>query len=172
VRIAFDHPHSSQYDEINLNCGCPSERVLSGSFGAALMLDRSRTEGIVAAIREAAPSRVSVTVKCRTHVTGIEDEEAYASLVRFAEGVRAAGASELFVHARKGILGGLSTKKNRIVPPLTHEKVHRLAMEEGLGLKIHINGGVDTLDQVAWQLEEHASLHGVMVGRAAYQKPW
>ena len=98
-------------------------------------------------------------------MSGIQDDEAYASLVGFASAIRAAGAAELFVHARKGILGGLSTKKNRIVPPLSHEKVHRLAAEEGLGLAVHINGGIDTLDQVAWQLHSHPGLSGVMVGK-------
>ena len=174
MQIAFDHPNAvcSQYDEVNLNCGCPSSRVLAGSFGASLMLDPERTASIVAAIRATVPPEVKVTVKCRTHVSGIEDDEAYDSLVRFAAVVRDAGATELYVHARKGILGGLSTKQNRAIPSLSHDKVHRLAAEAQLGIPVHINGGVDTLSDVCNQLDMHPRLGGVMVGRAAYQRPW
>jgi len=138
------------------------------------MLEHARTAEIVEAIRGVVPPEVCVTVKCRTHVSGIAEDSAYESLKAFRKAVGDAGASELIVHARKGILGGLSTKKNRTVPPLCLDKVHRLAADrEGSeGVRVSINGGIDNMEEVSRQLEAHPNLDGVMVGRSAYLNPW
>jgi tRNA-dihydrouridine synthase A len=151
------------YDEINLNCGCPSDRVQGGQFGACLMAEPARVGEIVAAMR--ARVRVPVTVKCRI---GIDDQDSEADLERFATAIEQAGCGTLVVHARKAWLEGLSPKENRELPPLDHARVERLKAAHP-GLEIVLNGGLTTLAEAKRHL---ARLDGVMLGRAAYQTPW
>ncbi len=153
------------YDEINLNCGCPSDRVQSGRFGACLMAEPALVAQCVAAMRSAVGGSVPVTVKCRI---GIDDQDSEADLSRFAETVAAAGCGTFIVHARKAWLQGLSPKENREIPPLDYERVYRLkaAFPE---LAIVLNGGIGTLDEALVHLQ---AVDGVMLGRAAYKSPW
>ena len=151
------------YDEINLNVGCPSDRVKDGRFGACLMAE----PGLVAAGVEAMKRAVNipVTVKCRI---GIDDQDPETALDALARGVVAAGTDALIVHARKAWLNGLSPKENRDIPPLDYDRVYRLkaAMPD---LPIIINGGITGLTEAKKHL---AHVDGVMLGRAAYQEPW
>lgn len=151
------------YDEINLNCGCPSDRVQSGTFGAVLMKNPGRVADCVAAMREAV--NVDVTVKCRV---GVDEQEPEEVLPAFLEQIRAAGCQRVTIHARKAWLQGLSPKENRDIPPLDQDLVHRMKHEFS-DLHISINGGINTLDEAAAHLE--AGLDGVMIGRAAYHQP-
>ena len=151
------------YDEINLNCGCPSDRVQSGTFGAVLMKDPARVADCVTAMREAV--NVDVTVKCRI---GVDDQEPEEVLPAFLEHISAAGCQRVTIHARKAWLQGLSPKENRDIPPLNYDLVHRMK-DEFSDLHISINGGINTLDEAATHLE--AGLDGVMIGRAAYHQP-
>jgi tRNA-dihydrouridine synthase A len=151
------------YDEVDLNVGCPSDRVQQGRFGACLMAEPERVARAVAAMREAA--ELPVTVK---HRIGVDDHDRYEDLARFVEVVAAAGCDRFIVHARKAWLSGLSPKENRTVPPLRFADVHRLKAEHP-ALAIEINGGIAALDQVGEQL---ARVDGVMVGRAAYGDPF
>ncbi|WP_171205010.1 tRNA dihydrouridine(20/20a) synthase DusA [Ruegeria sp. HKCCA0235A] len=151
------------YDEINLNCGCPSDRVQSGTFGAVLMKDPARVADCVTAMREAV--NVDVTVKCRI---GVDDQEPEDVLPAFLEHISAAGCQRVTIHARKAWLQGLSPKENRDIPPLDFDLVHRMKVEFS-DLHISINGGINTLDDAAAHLE--AGLDGVMIGRAAYHQP-
>ncbi|AJD51893.1 tRNA-U16,U17-dihydrouridine synthase [Thalassospira xiamenensis M-5 = DSM 17429] len=151
------------YDEINLNCGCPSDRVQNGAFGACLMATPDVVANCVKAM--IATSNASVTVKNRI---GIDDQEDYPSLKRFVETVADAGCRTFIVHARKAWLNGLSPKENREVPPLKYELVYQLKQELP-ELEILINGGIKTLDET----EEHLKqVDGVMIGREAYQNPY
>ena len=152
------------YDEIDLNCGCPSERVQSGRFGACLMAELELVAACVAAMRGAVGDDVPVTVKSRI---GIDDQDSEGELARFIECVAAAGCSAFIVHARKAWLQGLSPKENREVPPLDYDRVHRLkaAFPE---LTIVINGGIATIGEAAAHLK---AVDGVMLGRAAYKSP-
>ena len=151
------------YDEINLNCGCPSDRVQSGRFGACLMGEPALVARCVAAMRAAVG--IPVTVKCRI---GIDDRDSYEELHDFVQQIRDAGTQVLVVHARKAILQGLSPKENRDIPPLVYPTVYRLK-EDFPDLPIVINGGIATLEQC----KEHLSrVDGVMLGRAAYHEPW
>lgn len=151
------------YDEVNLNVGCPSDRVASGNFGACLMARPERVAACVAAMRAAVA--IPVTVK---HRIGIDDADSYEDMRRFVTTVAAAGCDRFTVHARKAVLGGLSPKENRTVPPLRPADVYRLK-EELPGLRIEINGGVTTLAAA----EEHLRrVDGVMIGRAAYDDPY
>ncbi len=150
------------HDEINLNVGCPSDRVQSGRFGACLMAEPDLVGECVAAMKAAVS--VPVTVKCRI---GIDDQDCEADLDRFVAAVREAGIAALIVHARKAWLKGLSPKENREVPPLDWARVHRLKAANP-GLPIVLNGGVATLEDAESQL---ARVDGVMLGRAAYQRP-
>ncbi len=150
------------YDEINLNVGCPSERVQSGSFGACLMDDPQLVGQCVAAMKSATDRPVSV--KCRI---GINDQDIKEPLDRFADALVKAGADVLYVHARKAWLKGLSPRDNRTIPPLNYERVHRLAARLE-GTPVVINGGIENLDQAGEQL---AHVAGVMLGRAAYHNP-
>jgi tRNA-dihydrouridine synthase A len=151
------------YDEINLNCGCPSDRVQSGRFGACLMGEPALVARCVAAMRAAVG--IPVTVKCRI---GIDDRDSYEELHDFVQQIRDAGTQVLVVHARKAILQGLSPKENRDIPPLVYPAVYRLK-EDFPDLPIVINGGIATLEQC----REHLSrVDGVMLGRAAYHEPW
>jgi tRNA-dihydrouridine synthase A len=151
------------YDEINLNVGCPSDRVQSGRFGACLMLEPALVAECVRAMQSAVD--VEVTVKCRI---GVDDQDAYADLQRFTEAMLEAGVRVLTVHARKAWLQGLSPKENREIPPLDYERVYRLKREFP-ELVVAINGGVTRVEQVREHLQH---VDGVMIGRAAYQNPW
>jgi len=151
------------YDEINLNCGCPSDRVQKGRFGACLMTEPARVGECLAAMREAVD--IAVTVKCRT---GVDDHDSEAFLHRFVACAVDAGVTTVIVHARKAWLSGLSPKQNREIPPLDHARVHRL-VDAFPGTRIVLNGG---LTDVADALAALSRVHGVMLGRAAYQTPW
>ena len=151
------------YDEINLNVGCPSDRVQEGRFGACLMAEPALVAEGVAAMK--AVVKVPVTVKCRI---GIDDQDPEETLFAFTQAVKAAGTDALIVHARKAWLKGLSPKENRDVPPLDYALVHRLKRAHP-DLEIVINGGIKSLAQAQEQL---AHVDGVMMGRAAYQEPW
>ena len=150
------------YDEINLNVGCPSDRVQSGRFGACLMAEPALVAAAVAAMKQAV--NVPVTVKCRI---GIDDQDTEAPLDAFADAVVSAGADALIVHARKAWLQGLSPKENRDIPPLDYARVYRLA-ERLRPLPVIINGGIASLDAAETHL---AHVAGVMLGRAAYHEP-
>jgi tRNA-dihydrouridine synthase A len=165
------------YDEINLNCGCPSDRVIGGSFGACLMRSPQRVADCVAAMKSRV--RIPVTVKMRIGVVASGDtdakaavahftEEDFALLIEFAAGIRAAGCDVAIVHARKAVLGGLSPKENREVPPLRYDIVRRLK-EQFPQLSIVVNGGLravrDVLVALTW-------CDGVMLGREAYHRPF
>ena len=151
------------YDEINLNCGCPSDRVQSGTFGAVLMKDPGLVGECVAAMIEA--SQAEVTVKCRI---GVDDQDPEQVLPEFLSCVAAAGCGRVAIHARKAWLQGLSPKENRDVPPLDHDLVLRMKALFP-GLHISVNGGITSLEQARGFLE--AGLDGVMVGRMAYPQP-
>ncbi|MDX8353247.1 tRNA dihydrouridine(20/20a) synthase DusA [Cognatiyoonia sp. IB215182] len=151
------------FDEINLNCGCPSDRVQSGRFGAVLMEEPQLVAKCVAAMREAVD--VPVTVKCRI---GVDDQEPTEVLPEFLERVSAAGIERFAIHARKAWLQGLSPKENRDVPPLDYDLVLKMKAKFP-HLHISINGGIESLDQAAHFLEQ--GLDGVMIGRAAYHNP-
>ncbi|MBI3171230.1 MAG: tRNA dihydrouridine(20/20a) synthase DusA, partial [Hydrocarboniphaga effusa] len=151
------------YDEINLNCGCPSDRVQEGLFGACLMQEPDRVALAVSAMRKA--SGLPVTVKCRI---GVDDSEDYVFLRRFVEASAAQGCATFIVHARKAWLKGLSTKENREIPPLSYETVYRLK-QDFPQLCIVINGGLRSLDDAQEQLRQ---VDGVMLGREAYENPY
>jgi tRNA-dihydrouridine synthase A len=150
------------YDEINLNVGCPSDRVQSGCFGAALMREPERVGECVAAMRAAVS--IPVTVKCRI---GVDDQDPAVALPTLVEACAKAGVNTFAVHARKAWLSGLSPKENREVPPLDYPLVYALKRARP-DLTIIINGGIATLDEAETHL---AHVDGVMLGRAAYQTP-
>jgi tRNA-dihydrouridine synthase A len=150
------------YDEINLNVGCPSDRVQSGRFGACLMAVPDLVAECVRAMRDATDR--PVTVKCRI---GIDDQDIEESLDRFADKMAEAGVAALYVHARKAWLQGLSPKENRTIPPLDYPRVYRLRQRMA-PLPMMINGGIETIDQALEHLEH---MDGVMLGRAAYHNP-
>lgn len=150
------------FAEINLNVGCPSDRVQSGRFGACLMAEPELVAQCVQAMRDATDR--PVTVKCRI---GIDDQDTETGLDRFADAMVGAGVDALYVHARKAWLKGLSPKENRTIPPLDYDRVYRLRARLS-PLPVMINGGIETLEQA----EEHlAHTDGVMLGRAAYHTP-
>ncbi len=151
------------YDEVNINVGCPSDRVQNGRFGACLMAEPQVVADCVAAMKDAVA--LPVTVKCRI---GIDDRDSYEELAGFVAAVAAAGCDALIVHARKAWLQGLSPRENREVPPLRYAVVARLKADFP-ALTIVINGGILTLDAAADFLTH---LDGVMIGRAAYENPW
>ncbi|MEJ2125608.1 MAG: tRNA dihydrouridine(20/20a) synthase DusA [Alphaproteobacteria bacterium] len=152
------------YDEINLNVGCPSDRVQAGRFGASLMAEPDLVAECVAAMRDAVSAEIPVTVKCRV---GIDDQDSETDFTRFIETVAAAGCTLFVVHARKAWLKGLSPKDNRDVPPLDYARVYRLKAARP-DLTIVINGGIATLAEAKAHLKH---VDGVMLGRAAYQNP-
>lgn len=158
ARIAEDFG----YDEINLNVGCPSDRVQSGRFGACLMREPALVADCMAAMRGAVS--LPVTVKCRIGVDDQDPEESLRTLIAMCA---AAGVTQFAVHARKAWLDGLSPKENRDVPPLDYDLVYRVKRENP-HLQITLNGGIQTLDQAETHL---AHVDGVMLGRAAYQNP-
>ena len=150
------------YDEINLNVGCPSDRVQSGTFGACLMREPGLVADCVAAMKAAVS--IPVTVKCRI---GVDEQDPEIALDELADGVFAAGADALWVHARKAWLEGLSPKENRDIPPLDYERVYRLKRRLPKRF-IGINGGIRSIDEARAHLDR---LDGAMMGRAAYQMP-
>lgn len=150
------------YDEINLNCGCPSDRVQGGAFGACLMREPALVGACVAAMKAAVA--VPVTVKCRI---GVDDQDPEAALDALTAAVRAAGADAVIVHARKAWLQGLSPKENRDIPPLDYERAYRLKAANP-DLVVTINGGIKAPQEWAGHI---GKLDGVMVGREAYQNP-
>lgn len=150
------------YDEVNLNCGCPSDRVKSGHFGACLMADPNRVADGVAAMKAAV--KIPVTVKCRI---GIDDQDEEEALDVFVDAMIAAGADALIVHARKAWLQGLSPRENRDIPPLNYDRVYRLKRRLG-EYPIILNGGIVTLQASKEHLEH---VDGVMLARAAYDTP-
>ena len=152
------------YDEINLNVGCPSDRVQEGRFGACLMAEPDLVAAAITAMQSAAGD-IPVTVKCRI---GIDDQDSEADLDRFIRTVASAGCSTFIVHARKAWLQGLSPKENREVPPLDYGRVVRLKQAYP-HLTIALNGGIGSLDEAAKHLEH---VDGVMLGRAAYHTPY
>src|SRR3954451_8182674 len=151
------------YDEINLNVGCPSDRVQEGRFGACLMAEPQLVGDCVAAMKAAV--RIPVTVKCRIGIDEQDPEESLDALTRI---VIAAGFDALIVHARKAWLDGLSPRQNRDIPPLDYDRVYRLK-RAWPALHISVNGGIASVEDAATHL---AHLDGVMMGRAAYQEPW
>jgi len=159
ARIGADYG----YVELNLNVGCPSDRVQEGRFGACLMAEPDLVAKCVAAMQAAVA--VPVTVKCRI---GIDDQDAEADFTRFVGTVAAVGCRTFIVHARKAWLSGLSPKENREIPPLDYDRVHRLKVARP-DLEIILNGGLGSLDAVGANL---GGLDGAMIGRAAYQTPY
>ncbi|MDX8504286.1 tRNA dihydrouridine(20/20a) synthase DusA [Mesorhizobium captivum] len=150
------------YDEINLNVGCPSDRVQSGTFGACLMKTPLLVAECVSAMKAAV--KIPVTVKCRI---GVDEQDPEPALDTLADGVLAAGADALWVHARKAWLEGLSPKENRDIPPLDYSRVYRLKARKPNEF-IGINGGIQSLDEVS---EHLGHVDGAMLGRAAYHTP-
>lgn len=159
TKIADDY----NYDEYNLNIGCPSDRVQSGRFGACLMQEPELVRDCISAMQEA--TQKPVTVKCRIGVDEMDDDE---GLEHFVNVVRTAGTKTFIIHARKAWLKGLSPKQNREVPPLNYQRVYRLK-QQFPDLSIIINGGIETLAQTKQHLSH---VDGVMMGRAAYQTPY
>jgi len=151
------------YDEINLNVGCPSDRVQDGRFGACLMAEPALVANCVQAMKRAVG--IPVTVKCRI---GIDEQDTEIALDELARGAVAAGADALIVHARKAWLKGLSPKENRDIPPLDYDRVYRLKASTP-DVPVIINGGIADLVEVKQHL---AYVDGVMLGRVAYQEPW
>jgi tRNA-dihydrouridine synthase A len=153
------------YDEVNLNVGCPSDRVQAGRFGACLMREPALVADCIAAMQDAAAGAVPVTVKCRLGVDELED---YDVFLRFVDTVAATGCGTFVVHARKAWLQGLSPKENREIPPLRYDWVQRLKRERPQ-LRILLNGGLATVEDAVAAL---AQVDGVMIGRAAYHEPY
>ncbi|MGE3150619.1 MAG: tRNA dihydrouridine(20/20a) synthase DusA [Pseudorhodoplanes sp.] len=159
ARIAADFG----YSEVNLNVGCPSDRVQEGRFGACLMAEPTLVGDCVAAMKAAV--RLSVTVKCRI---GIDDQDPEAALATLTENVVRAGVDALIVHARKAWLQGLSPRENRDIPPLDYDRVYRLKRAHP-DLTVILNGGIASVEEGARHLPR---VDGIMMGRAAYQEPW
>jgi tRNA-dihydrouridine synthase A len=153
------------YDEINLNCGCPSDRVQEGRFGACLMAEPELVAAGVAAMRAAVGPGIPVTVKTRI---GIDDLDSYEHLTRFVRTVADAGCGVFIIHARKAWLAGLSPKENREIPPLRYE-VAAAVKRDFPRLAVVLNGGIQTLAEAREHLR---SFDGVMIGREAYHNPW
>ena len=153
----------SGFQEVNLNCGCPSDRVQNGNFGACLMKDKNLVADCFKAMQDAVS--IPVSIKCRI---GVDEFDSWDFFRDFVGTIADAGCKVFIIHARKAWLKGLSPKENREVPPLKYDVVHKLKAEMPQ-LNISINGGIKTLDQVQEQLQD---LDGVMVGREAYENPW
>ena len=159
ARIAED----AGYDEVNLNVGCPSDRVQEGRFGACLMAEPQLVGDCIAAMKRAVT--IPVTVKCRI---GVDDQDPEVALDTLTGAVTAAGVDALIVHARKAWLQGLSPRENRDIPPLDYDRVYRLKVAHP-ELHISINGGIGSIEAAREHLRH---VDGVMMGRAAYQEPW
>lgn len=153
----------SGFQEVNLNCGCPSDRVQNGNFGACLMKDKNLVADCFKAMQDAVS--IPVSIKCRI---GVDEFDSWEFFRDFIGTIADAGCRVFIIHARKAWLKGLSPKENRVVPPLNYDTVHRLKAEMPQ-LNISINGGIKTLDQTLELLQD---LDGVMVGREAYENPW
>ena len=151
------------FQEVNLNCGCPSDRVQNGNFGACLMKSKDLVADCFKAMQDAVS--IPVSIKCRI---GVDEFDSWEFFTDFIQTIKDAGCRIFIIHARKAWLQGLSPKENREVPPLHYDFVHRLKAEMP-DLNISINGGIKTLDQAEEQLQD---LDGVMVGREAYENPW
>ncbi|MBS0216767.1 MAG: tRNA dihydrouridine(20/20a) synthase DusA [Proteobacteria bacterium] len=153
------------FDEVNLNCGCPSDRVQAGRFGACLMREPALVADCVRAMVDAVDGAVPVTVKCRL---GVDDDNDYAAFRDFVDRMDAAGSAFIVVHARNAWLKGLSPKENREVPPLRYDWAYRLKSERP-GMTVLLNGGITEVDAALAHLEH---VDGVMLGRAAYHDPY
>ncbi len=153
------------YDEVNLNCGCPSDRVQAGTFGAVLMHTPQQVAACVRAMGDAA-GPVPVTIKCRL---GVDDQNVQETLPNFIDHMAGAGVTRLIIHARKAWLKGLSPKENREVPPLDYDLARRMKVRHPQ-MHISINGGIDSLSMAQKML--HSGFDGVMIGRAAYHNPY
>ncbi len=151
------------YDEINLNVGCPSDRVKSGQFGACLMLQPTVVADCIAAMK--AVVKVPVTVKCRI---GVDHQDSYAELLSFIHTIHQVGCETFVIHARKAWLSGLSPKQNREIPPLNYDMVRQIK-KDCPALKIIINGGIKTVAEIQQHLQ---FVDGVMIGREAYANPY
>lgn len=151
------------YDEVNLNVGCPSDRVQSGKFGACLMAEPELVAASVAKMSQ----RVNIPITVKTRI-GIDDKDSYEELTAFIDCVQEAGCNSFIVHARKAWLNGLSPKENREIPPLQYTSVYQLK-KDFPKLEFIINGGFTTQDSI---VEQYVHVDGVMVGRAAYQNPY
>ena len=151
------------YDEVNLNCGCPSDRVQNGAFGACLMARPALVADCIKAMQDACSIRVTIK-----HRIGIDDSDSYDAMASFVDTVAATGCKTFIVHARKAWLNGLSPKQNREIPPLRYADVYQLK-QEFPHLTIVINGGIDALDECRQHLEK---VDGVMLGRSAYHSPY
>lgn len=160
ARIGADHG----FDEVNLNCGCPSDRVQAGRFGACLMREPALVADSVAAMVAAVPG-VPVTVKCRL---GVDDDHDYGRFLAFVDAIADAGCRTVVVHARNAWLQGLSPKENREVPPLRYDWAYRLKRERP-GLQVVVNGGIASQEEATAHL---AHVDGAMLGRAAYHDPY
>jgi tRNA-dihydrouridine synthase A len=160
TRIGCDYG----YDEVNINIGCPSDRVQSGSFGACLMQQPDLVADCVSAMLDASTG-AEITVKCRI---GVDDQDPHQILPDFIDRVKERGVKTFIIHARKAWLQGLSPKENRDIPPLDYALVHQMKVSNP-DLNIHINGGITSLDQALEHLEQ--GLDGVMIGRTAYHDP-
>ncbi|HET6435172.1 MAG TPA: tRNA dihydrouridine(20/20a) synthase DusA [Xanthomonadaceae bacterium] len=161
ARIGAEHG----FDEVNLNCGCPSDRVQQGRFGACLMREPGLVADSVAAMIAACPVPVPVTVKCRL---GVDDDHDFARFLAFVDTVATAGCRSFVVHARNAWLKGLSPKENREVPPLRYDWAYRLKRERP-ALQVVVNGGIAGLEEATQHL---AHADGAMLGRAAYHDPY
>lgn len=159
ARMAEDY----YYDEINLNIGCPSDRVQQGRFGACLMAEPELVAACVAAMRQAVA--IPITVKCRI---GIDEQDSYQALLYFINTIASAGCTTFIIHARKAWLKGLSPKQNRDIPPLRYDIVYQIK-KECPELEIIINGGINSLAQAEQQLHH---VDGVMLGREVYSQPY
>lgn len=157
-----------RFREVNLNIGCPSDRVQSGCFGAVLMRDPALVAACLTAMRDAAPPQTEITAKCRI---GVDEQIPEDILPRFIETLSRAGITRIIIHARKAWLQGLSPRENREIPPLDHPLVHRIKAEFPQ-LRIEINGGIASLDAAMAHVTAEGRLDGVMIGRAAYQRPF
>ncbi|MBN8212882.1 MAG: tRNA dihydrouridine(20/20a) synthase DusA [Xanthomonadales bacterium] len=161
ARIGAEHG----FDEINLNCGCPSDRVQAGRFGACLMREPALVADCVAAMIDAAPSHVPVTVKCRL---GVDDDHEWAHFLAFIDTIATAGCGMFVIHARNAWLKGLSPKENREVPPLRYDWAYRLKRERPQ-LQVIVNGGIADFAEAGAHLDH---TDGAMLGRAAYHDPY
>ena len=164
LAICTKHAKDWGYDEVNLNCGCPSERVQKGQFGACLMAAPALVADCIDAMKQAVPD-MPVTVKTRI---GIDDQDSYQFLLDFVGPIAEKGCSTFIIHARKAILGGLSPAENRTIPPLNYETAYRLKRDFP-HLEIILNGGIKDIPTIQDAL---AKLDGVMIGREAYSNPW
>jgi len=163
MRRCAEYATEYGYDEININVGCPSNRVQAGKFGACLMLEPHVVANCIRAIK--AVTHIEATVKTRI---GVDNRDSYQNLHHFVETIASAGCSTFFVHARKAFLSGLSPRENRTVPPLRYEYVYRLK-QDFPDLRIVLNGGLNSKPAILSQLEH---VDGVMIGREAYENPY